>query len=643
MSYLDPPRFSFSGIFTATPSTINNSTENYPLGTQYNNNPPTALNPQSVWWNPGGWALFTVGATNPQLPPAIVNGACLELGTTITTGDSLIGGTVTSVLNGHSPGHQARLVDLDPDQQARSMIVGMKLQITTTDGATVTGTVAPMCIIDVWGRLQGTGGGSIMGAGCMYQSVIGDLTWVGVSSTGSQVFKALYAASPQALSIKFSVDAYNGIAQDPLFTRGRIVGTIGPYLDLAPGVPEPLHVLAQRRIYAGGDQVAAGSPLNPAPFQVKNGYLTIDLGNSIPTVGSAANPQLAGNFMELGPVTLVANGAPIATLFSTAAQFAAAYQTSAGIYDVLLTAEQQQTLLSTPLGLTIGPSSAAALGGQMTAQEVRQAKEGLRFPVAAGAAIAAATLALAENANGLFASLDFNALRLANGAPPWSSAAMSGTEITGNAQVPLYATLFGAPAARYPIAFQTAFNQYQFPGSDGLPQYINNDPKGAIDPPPTGYLPPASGQAPTVATVTLDANGVGTFDVTAYGLTQLQIQQVQGNRRALPSQLYLYTHDGSMDTIGLPITFVVFIDTPGPASPTWTDDVQPILGQYAQLYPGMRSIVDLGNFATVVANLGRFQLVMNLPMSDPGMMPVTRDLAPVQLATINAWFANPQQ
>ena len=40
-------------------------------------------------------------------------------------------------------------------------------------------------------------------------------------------------------------------------------------------------------------------------------------------------------------------------------------------------------------------------------------------------------------------------------------------------------------------------------------------------------------------------------------------------------------------------------------------------------------------------NITRFQQVMNLPMTDPGMMPVTRDLAPVQLTMINAWFANP--
>ena len=63
---------------------------------------------------------------------------------------------------------------------------------------------------------------------------------------------------------------------------------------------------------------------------------------------------------------------------------------------------------------------------------------------------------------------------------------------------------------------------------------------------------------------------------------------MQGNRRALPSQVYVYNHDWSMDTIGQPITFLVFINTPGPSSPTWSADIQPIFQQYANLYPGMK-------------------------------------------------------
>lgn len=636
MSYLDPPRFSFAGTFTATPATINNSTENYPLGTQYNNRPPSAVNPQSVWWNPTGWSFFTV-------PSATVNCAWLEYGSPILGGDTLVGASIVSIPTGEAPSHQARLVDIDPDQQARSMIVGMALRITTTDGASVTGVVATMNIIDIWGRVQGGSGGGIMTAGCMYQSVLYDLVWEGVESSGSRVLRTLYATSPTALSIKFNVDAYNGILQAPEFSQGRFVGSIGPQLELAPGVSEPLHVLAQRRMYAGGTGVVPPSPLNPAPCQVKGGFLSVDLGNSVPTLPSVANPQLAGEFAELGPVTvgMVEAGAftPIATLFSTAAEFAAAYRRSAGVYEVALSAAQQEILQRTPLALEIGPLP-QALTLKLAPHQVRLVKEGMQVPLEAAPRVATPTVALAENANGGFASFDFNALRMAKGSPAWSAAAQTGTEITSTARVPLFATLFGAPAVGSVLGVQTALNLYQFPNNQGGPDWINNDPPSAITPPPSGWQPPPPPD-PNIAQVSIGPGGVGYFELTANSLSQAEIDAVQGNRRALPSQLYLYTHDWSMDTIGLPLTIMVFIDTPGPATPTWRNDVGPIFQQYAQLYPGMKSILDLGDYDTVKANIGRFEMVMNLPMTDPGLMPVTRDLAPVQLQTINRWFFNP--
>ena len=661
MSYLDPPRFSFAGTFTANPSTINNATENYSLTEVYNNNPPGPVNPNSVWWNPTGWAFFTI-------PAATINSAVVELGTTITSNDSLIGGQVASIPTGIAPGHQGRLVDLDPDQQSRSMIVGMQLQISTTDGATVTGTVAPMTIIDIWGRVQGGSGGGINTAGCMYQSIVVNLTWSGVGQSSSKTFQALYAASPDALSIKFNVDAYNGLGQAaPGFTTGRLVGTIGPYGEIAQGVAEPMHVVAQRRMWNQSSVVApyysnSPSPLNSAPFQAKgNGWLTVDLGNAIPTAPSTANPQLAGDFAELGPVVLVIatpnqNPAPIATLYTTASEFASAYATAAGIFDVALTAAQQSLLEDTPLAVQIGPPPAQP-GAVLTPREAVLAKQGLTVPMGSPPPMpSGATLAIAENSNGTFASLDFNALRLANGAPPWTdtplvgqditsqSLPMSGTEITSNAEVPLYATVFGEPAVNQTLNVQTAINLYQFPNSQGFPWYISNAPPSAItpapnwvDPPPNNYVPP------NIGTVTTDQNGIGFLNVSANDLSQQDVDNVQGNRRQLPSQCYLYNHDWSMDTIGQPITFLVLINSAGPANPTWTADVYPIFLQYARLYPGMKGILDLSDYATVKANVDRFRTVMNLPLCDPGMMPVTRDLAPVQLAMINSWFANPQQ
>jgi len=631
LSYLDPPRISFAGTFQATPSTINNSTENYAPDVQFNNNPPSPANPESVWWNPSGWAFF-------QVLSGTVNGAYLQAGMPIISGDTVIGASVASVPTGTSqPYHQGRLVDLDPDQQARSMVVGMKLQITTTDGATVSGVVAPCCIADLWGRVVGGNGGSINWAGCMYQSVMQNVEWTGIDTTTSEVFRTLHANSPDTLSIKFNVDAYNGLGpQYPGFSTGRIVGTIGPYGELAASEPEPLHVLAQRKMYTGGSGVSPSSPMNAAPFQVKNGFLTLDLGNSVPT--SLASSGLAGPFVELGPVVPVIDVGTsqqlLAPLFTTAAQFAENYQTFAGIYEVAL---GSISAANVPVGLLIDPPTPT--GPMMTTTQAVQAKIGLQVAVADDDTPASQLIALAENGNGTFAALDFNALRMAADAPAWSSAALSGTEITSTAEVPLYATVFGAAAANQAINVQTSFNQYQFPT---VPNYISNDPASAIAPAPSSWEPPKPpATVPNIATITTNQYGVGIFALTANSLAEDQLEGIQNNRRVpLGSQLYLYTHDWSMDSLP-PLTILLFVNTPGPSAPTWDDDVSPIFQQYAALYPGMRQVLDLGDYGTVVANLDAFRTVMNLPMTDPSHMPVTRDLSPANLAMINAWFEKP--
>jgi hypothetical protein len=639
MSYLDPPRFSFSGQFFTNPSTINNSTPNYDAGAQYNTSPPSSTNVNSVSWNPAGWAFF-------QLQSATVNGACAQLGTPITSGDPIIGASLISVVASSSPPppppQQGRLVDLDPDQQNCSMIVGLQLQLSIGDVVVFTGTMAPATIIDLWGRVQSGSAQGINTAGCMYQSVIQNVSWPGLGSVSSPLLNALHSASPDTLSIKFNADAYNGIPQAAEFNTGRIVGTVGPYGSLTYGAPEPLHVLAQRRMYGGAASVdnTGTTQLNPAPFQTKNGYLSIDLGNSIPTTSTPGG--LAGDFLDLGPVCPVVGSSVLAPLFTTSDEYAANYTTFAGIFDVALGGVSAANVVS---GLQMGPSGTP--GNAMTPLEASAAKKGESVAVTTTAlATAGAVIALAENSGGQFASFDFNALRLAQDAVPWSDSAMTGTEITSTAEVPFYATVFGGPAANQTFNVQTAFDPN---GSANTPAYVGNAPASAVTPAPTSVNPPATGPTPDIATITTDANGRGAFSVTANGLSSAGLDSAtDGWRTGLGSQVYLYTHDWNMNTLaspatpgGQPLTFLVFVNAAVQPSPTWTSDIQPIFDQYAKIYPGMKQVLDLSDYNTVVANLGVFKTVMNLPMSDPRCMPVTRDLSPTNLAMINAWFANP--
>jgi hypothetical protein len=620
MSYLDPPRMHFAGEFWTNPSTINNATENYNPSEIYNNEPPSDVNPNSVWWNKNGQAFF-------KIPSASVQAAVAADDQAVPGGaDPIIGAQIVSVIappGGPSPQY-GRLVDLDPDQQARSMIVGLRLQLTipSEPNVSLSGTIRPMCIIDLWGRVVGGSGGGIQSAGAMYQSVMEDLQWTGLETTKSAFLQQLYQASPSALSFKMVVDAYNGDSKSDQFALGRVVGTIGPYYE-----GEPAHFLAQRRIFTGAESVPnQTSPLNPAPFQVHGTKLVIDLGNSVPTTA-----PLAGPFVDLGAVNAVIDplGANIVLqppLFSTPDEFAQRYTQTAGIFEFEL-GKNAQRLESAPLGIQISPPSATQ--SAITGLSAEQLKMGLTVASIAdppGSSPVATTIGLAESQNGIFVDVDFNAVRLQNGTPAWDARALSGTEITSDAQIPLVATRWGLPAGGLTINLQVAGNQSQFRNEEGVNVAISNEPMGAISWPQS---------------VQTDANGRATL---LFAANSLSPEQKPPEREFVEGQLYLFTHDYTMDTLPWPITLLVFEDSPYVASPTWWQDVYPIFLQYARLYPAMRDLIDLSNY-TAVTNTdfnipAKIQMVFNLPMAHAGYMPVTRDLSTLKKEMILRWFAN---
>src|ERR1043165_7083631 len=133
MSYLDPPRFHFFGTFMVTPSTVNNATENYPVNVTYNDNQPSAQNPNSVFWYPEGTAFFTL----PACSVTSAVGAKKPAG-----GDALVGAQLTVVAWGGPPAADGRISDIDPDMQVRSLLVGVRIA-GTLKGATAPGLAGP--------------------------------------------------------------------------------------------------------------------------------------------------------------------------------------------------------------------------------------------------------------------------------------------------------------------------------------------------------------------------------------------------------------------------------------------------------------------------------------------------------------------
>jgi hypothetical protein len=76
-----------------------------------------------------------------------------------------------------------------------------------------------------------------------------------------------------------------------------------------------------------------------------------------------------------------------------------------------------------------------------------------------------------------------------------------------------------------------------------------------------------------------------------------------------------------------------------PKAPDWARDIQPILGQYARLYPIMREhLVDLADPDALRRWRQPLLLAMTRDITDPNFMPVTRDLSEAKRAAIVRWL-----
>ncbi|WP_186382832.1 ferritin-like domain-containing protein [Amycolatopsis rhizosphaerae] len=86
------------------------------------------------------------------------------------------------------------------------------------------------------------------------------------------------------------------------------------------------------------------------------------------------------------------------------------------------------------------------------------------------------------------------------------------------------------------------------------------------------------------------------------------------------------------------LSTLVFDDYEVPARPTWARDVQPIFQRYANLYPAMGDVFDLGNYHQVVAHALYIKKALLAPVESPNHMPVTRDLSPRKRDMLVKWL-----
>ena len=578
MTYLNLPRLNFAGKFQAAPSTVNNDPLHFDNAAFKDNYQDFGRGTNNGWWNPGGdaaWRLIGCKVTSAWIgydEPARAS----DLIEHCLVGDS----------DRSAP---AKIVDLDSEQQMVSEVWGLQVRICLADGTNLLrASYEPAAFMDIWDRA--TGGGGDVGGGAMYQSVLSDLEWGDISA--SPFLTALRQQSREGrLSIKFNVDGFNMDPTSPDFTRGRIVGTIGPFF-----ADEPEHFVIGRHFMTAagpnGNFFAPAGQVNFCTAVVDElaGKIVLDLGNALQTTRPGGPIADVGSLAlgYLGPATATTIGGQPPVLFGAINYLARGwYETTAGVVtfpkDRKLTPEELAAIARRPLALTTTGADGST------------------------------KVAIAEAANGTYARADRFVFRLNPG---------------DTANVRLFASKWGQP---YPNArIISVLDPLQL-------QPQASSPLG--DAPPVG-LPIDVVEFP--ARLIADENGVAELPIQVSDPKSVRDfidGQVYGVRPMLEDNLPVGA--GYNFSPWEFVSLLVWSGFPEENPITWHGGIEPIFHQYANLYPVMKRIVDLKDYDSVCANVHILRLAFGLPVEDPNSMPVTRDLSGTKRKAILRWLDTP--
>jgi hypothetical protein len=568
MSYLGLPRLVFSGKFQADPSTVNNDPEHFDTDhfrSSYQLPEPGQTN---GWWNPrGSGAWRFVGCT--------VGAVCYGDGSTSNDpqDDPIVGVAFAS-----NPDRvEAKIVDLDPEQQMVSMIFGLSVAVGGEGTPGFRGAFRPAAFGNIWSRFPAGQPDSFFGA--FYQSVLESVSWWG--DADSRFLRELRAAAGATgmLSIKFNIDGFKDDSTAPDFTLGRIVGAVGPH-----GVGEPTQFVAARML-TNPSPPGANAPYsaNTAYAEVRGNVVTIDLGNSLPTT-SVGGPLASAGPLDLAFVAPKAKSGYrlIGSIPYTDPSW---YTSTAGIVALTIPPDLVPLAESTPLALV----QPAALG-----------------------ALPASPL-LVENPDGSWVRADDFVFRLDPGAV---------------GRTTLYARKFGKPwagaqiALGYdPSAMMGQIVQGPIPGPSPV-----GEPQSALTFPASVTTGP-DGTAEITLTAGDPKNPRRYIDGQVYGVTYAP--------GSSPPPV------GSVSDGCLMLSALVFSGYEVPTEPNWMRDVRPILQQYADLYPVMGPFINLADFGAVVRMRKLLRNVFAAAIDDPNAMPVTRDLSAAKRHTLLKWLDRP--
>jgi hypothetical protein len=417
------------------------------------------------------------------------------------------------------------------------------------------------------------------GPAARFQSVLQNVEWARPGV--SRIADRLRAATTgDKLSMRLTTFAFNGNRASPRFTIGSVVGAIGPYRQGEP------HTFVTGRRFA---PIITEDGANTAGFNYFDGVTTagrlvVDLANALPILDDKGAVVDRGE-LRLGVLTDPATdqGATVTegTGF-TALGGPLPYRDPGWLLD---TAGIATVTVPPRVDVTTRPLALLRRNG------------------------AGHTVVIRETPDGWLVRADDHIHR-----------AEPGETLTTRVHV----TRFGRPVPRIEVA-PTLLPPVDFGPIPGAPPPTGTPPSAftVLRPSPTGQ----DGQ--TTLRVRCSAPGTprGYLDGQIYQM-ELGIHGIDQTRlRQNPLE---------------PITALVFDDYQVPDNPTWLDDVQPILRQYANLYPIMsKRLVRLDDYDSVRRHRAILQFAFSRDISDPNSMPVTRDLSSAKRRMILTWLALP--
>jgi hypothetical protein len=626
LSYLDVPRIHFSGLFYTAPGNLNNDITNYNLEKD-----PLNFG-TGMYMYPDGTAQF-------YLSNCVVNSVVDSDGNLWSDPghDSLVGASVTSPgpltqkPDGKGGHHGlAKLVDLDPNMMSRSELYGFRIYVDSAGGGFSGPLAAPPQLRDLWfGRGNGKGldderkqilNGLQLAVGTWHQRLKIE-TWTKPPDKASPVWEFLNKNSNGALDVKISVDMFqtwrkNQFTEGDRFGYGRLVGVIGRALD-----GEPTEFVPGRRLYAFQEQARAAK-MGPAITREDAEEVIRGAGPSV--AWNRADLRVCGSDNDLLIVDLY-NGAPLKIegegKLETGSDVVLAWRGGEKLENGKVSFEYFEPDPATrKLKEAFWPAHSAIFQIKLTKDEREKIKSTPLEIRVDGRTV------LRENSNGVYVNIDRPSIRL----EPHSK----------DEVFDVFSYTFGqpSPSPKKDLTFQTNL-------------YIEGDETTDPEEKPTTIFTATPGE-PT---------GPGRFQLHVKTGPAVPLTEMTKVRKPLDSFLCFLEVTGkdfqvgdAGDTPPLPFISLLFwqnhksvVDGKVIDNPVWVNEekqkkkdpdrrgeIYPIMLMYARLFPGMVSILDISNLAMVKIYVDALIDRFSRDRTDPGFMPVSRDLSPSSVTMI---------